>query len=327
MKLIDIVNKRRKRLVFPLMGYTGVQLTKTTIRENLFNAETYYRTISSLVGKFEPDVILPFMDVVLEADALGIKTQYPENDSPSLEEHPIKSFEDLNKYAIPNPRRDGRMPLYIELCRMMVNNLDDNVLKGAYIMGPYTLASQLVGTTELSIKTIDAPKFVESVVKFSKNIIIEYGRALINTGINIIFILDPFGNTISPSAFERFSGKYLKEIVGELDTITVLHICGNSNHLIERICATGVQGINIDSPVELAKIANRVPDDIVMIGNVSPVEVMLQLDAEGVKREVAKLLDSMQGIKNFILCTGCECPPATPLENIKAFMEMGRKYG
>ena len=38
------------------------------------------------------------------------------------------------------------------------------------------------------------------------------------------------------------------------------------------------------------------------------------------------LVESMQGQHNFILSTGCDLPQETPLENIRAFMDVGRAW-
>jgi uroporphyrinogen decarboxylase len=68
-----------------------------------------------------------------------------------------------------------------------------------------------------------------------------------------------------------------------------------------------------------------VDPDVVLIGNVDPVGVMLNGDADQVADAVRKLLDSMSDVENFILSTGCDLPYETPHENIDAFMDEGRR--
>ena len=104
----------------------------------------------------------------------------------------------------------------------------------------------------------------------------------------------------------------------------ILHICGDTSHLVKNMCATGAQGLSLDSPVDLARAAREVDPDVVLIGNIDPVGVMVQETPEGVRRAVRALLDSMEPYENFILSTGCDLPYETPFENIDAFMKEGR---
>jgi len=48
MRLIDVVRAHPERLVVPLMGFPGIQLTHSTIRQNLFNDELQARTVRAL---------------------------------------------------------------------------------------------------------------------------------------------------------------------------------------------------------------------------------------------------------------------------------------
>ena len=68
---------------------------------------------------------------------------------------------------------------------------------------------------------------------------------------------------------------------------------------------------------ESAKI---IPEDILLIGNIHPVKVMLDMDAEEVYMETSNLLHQMTAFQNFIIATGCDVPAKTSLNNIEAFM-------
>jgi uroporphyrinogen decarboxylase len=42
---------------------------------------------------------------------------------------------------------------------------------------------------------------------------------------------------------------------------------------------------------------------------------------EQVKQAAMNLLEKTSGYKNFVLSSGCDVPPHTPLENVQAFYE------
>jgi len=52
--------------------------------------------------------------------------------------------------------------------------------------------------------------------------------------------------------------------------------------------------------------------------------VMCQQNQGEVRQRVLDMRRSMRDQDNYILSTGCDIPPETPLENISAFMEAGK---
>ncbi|MEM2915007.1 MAG: uroporphyrinogen decarboxylase family protein, partial [Candidatus Bathyarchaeia archaeon] len=110
---------------------------------------------------------------------------------------------------------------------------------------------------------------------------------------------------------------------------TVYHICGNSMHLIDSILESNVGGLSLDSKyngVQLSEVAKKVPENVVIIGNISPTSVMTFGKPDEVRKEVIELLNEMKPYANFILSTGCDLPQKTPLLNISVFMNTARKY-
>jgi uroporphyrinogen decarboxylase len=145
----------------------------------------------------------------------------------------------------------------------------------------------------------------------------------------MICILEPSSMFVSLRAFKCFSGPYVRQIVDALhatpeDPMLLLHVCGNSKHLVKAMCDTGVQGLSLDAPMDMVTTIEAMPEDVVLVGNVDPVSVMVQSSPEQVTSETRDLLEAMAPYPNFILSTGCDLPPETSLANIDAFMRAGR---
>lgn len=320
--LRDIVDKASHRLVVPLMGFPGIQLTQSTIWQNGFNSELQYRTVKALVDRFKPDAVFSFMDLSVEAGAIGIPVVFPENESPNVEQHPVKKVEDLARFMDIDVCYDARVKAYVDVIKRIKNNLD--VLTGAYVIGPFTLSSLMMGATQIAMETIDQPELVKQVLQFATKTIIHYGELLVKAGADMVCILEPTATFLSPEAFGNFSGPFVKQIVEKLDTRPILHICGNTKNLIKVMCETGVQGLSLDAPVDFVEAIEQMPENVVLIGNVDPVSIMVNSTPDQVYQAVKSLLGRMEPFPNFILSTGCDLPPETKLENIQAFMEAGR---
>lgn len=322
MTLIERVTAHPGRMIVPLMAFPGTQLTHSTIWQNEFNARMQFKTIAALVERFQPDAAFFMMDLAVEAGAIGLPVVFPQHESPTVKQHPVHTIADLDQFRAIDVLYDGRVRTYISVMEQMAAALD--IIKGAYVIGPFTLAGLMMGATELAIATIENRDLVHAAATLATEVIIRYGRALVDAGADTVCILEPTATFISPRAFDEFSGHYVRQIFEALDTIGILHICGDTEHLIKPMCDTGAQGLSLDAPLDFPATIAQMPEDVVLIGNLDPVRVLTNCTPAEVKSATHALLDAMAPYPNFILSTGCDLPPETPLDNIAAFMEAGR---
>jgi uroporphyrinogen decarboxylase len=300
-------------------------LTRSTIRQNGFNAELHFRSIYKLADRIAPDAIFHMMDLSLEAGAIGLQVRYPLEESATVEIHPVRSVSDLDQYKVLDPLFDARLRSYIDTTRLMAERISGPLI-GAYVIGPFTLSGLLIGATEVAVATIEDPDLVLATLNFAEDVITRYARELVRAGADMVAILEPTATFLSPTAFTMYCGNYISRLVRRLDTMTVLHICGNTTGIIPAMAATGVQGLSLDGMVDLAAAAQRIPDDVVLIGNIDPVRVMLRGTEDEVRAEVRSLLDAMAPFPNFVISTGCDLPQETPIANILALVDETRRW-
>ncbi len=190
----------------------------------------------------------------------------------------------------------------------------------------------MMGADDTVISTVLDPDALHRLCHFTTERIQEYVQLLLAAGADVICILEPTAVMLSPEQFAAFSAVYIHHITTSFKysrASFVYHTCGNTMHLVEKMARAGVHGISLDSAdtgVDLAAVAARVPEDVAVIGNISPATTMRFGTAEDVRREVNALLEQMRPWPNFILSTGCDLPQETPLANIQAFMEAGRAW-
>jgi len=326
MRLIDIVRASQPhRLVVPLMGYPGAQLTHSTLKQNGFNSELHFRSVYKLVERFAPDMIFPMMDLSVEAGAIGLQIRYPLEESASVEFHPVQHVSDLDQYKVLDPMYDARVRSYLETMHFMARNLK-GVTRGTYVIGPFTLAGLMIGASQIAVATIEDPNLVYATLNYAEDVITRYAKELVNEGAELVAILEPTATFLSPKAYIQFSGNYIDRIARRLDAMTVLHICGDTTRLVPAMGQTQVQGLSLDSMVDFAQAALKIPPEMVLIGNIDPVSVMVNATPDGVYQATQTLLAQMAPFDNFVLSTGCDLPQETPLENLAAFMAAGRAW-
>lgn len=319
MRLVDWIQRAPHKMAAPLAGYPGMALTDSTMKQNEFNAELQARTLYKIVEQTRCDAVFTLMDLSVEGGALGLPVKFPLSDSATVEWHPVKKVGDLEQYKVVDPLYDARVWAYLEAVRILKRKVDVPI--GAYVIAPFTLAGLLMGANDIAVATVDKPAVVKATVNFTEGVIVSYARALTEAGADMICILDPTSVMLSPDSFREFCAPSLRNVVRHVAAPVVLHICGNTSHLVEPMCDTRIQGLSLDSLVPMPDIASRVPSNIAIIGNLDPTQEILRGTPADVKATTTEMLKSMRGYDNFIPSTGCDLPAATPMENICAFVD------
>jgi uroporphyrinogen decarboxylase len=100
-------------------------------------------------------------------------------------------------------------------------------------------------------------------------------------------------------------------------------VCGDTRrHLAAFALTAHVTGLSLDAAVDFATALDATPglSGKTLMGNVSPVDVLHRGTPGLVQETVGAIVRSMRG-RHFILSSGCDMVPDTPLENMDAFMQ------
>ncbi len=309
--------------VLPLMGVNGVKMTNTTLKQNLTDGKTQLKTLRALRDRFQPDGMCMLMDLTVEAEAMGLPVEMGENESPHVSGHDIKTMEDLEAVKSAWTGNGGRMDMYVEVVKNMA--ADNRGLTIPYVSGPFTLAGEMMGVNELTMNTILDPDLVKAFLPFTVEVISGYAKRLFDAGADMVCMLEPTAMMISPEQFDEFSLAPFREIQEKVDNQPlILHICGNTSHLIEKMGTSGAAALSVDWQIDMVDAIQKIPEDVLLIGNLDPVQVFLQGTPESVKADTTALMEKMKPYKNFVLSAGCDLPMETPDENLEAFMEAAR---
>lgn len=331
LQFLQKANQEKKRLVAPLVGFPGLKLVNSTIKLAQQNYYEHFKVLKAIKETFRPDAVFPLMDLSVEANALGRYTVFPIDDSATVVIEELTE-DDIQKIKRIDIKYDLRLLGYVKTVELMKLNFPENILIGAYVTGPYTLAGLLLGASNAAVLSITNPDYLSEICDIVIEKILDYVRLLISAGAQIICVLEPSAVMLGPEQFNNFSKKYVEKICKLCENTpiaVVYHICGNSMHLIEKMCESGVNALSLDSKeagMDLVEVAKKISENIVIIGNICPTGKILSGNQHDVIEEVEKLLNEMNPFPNFILSTGCDLPKEVPLENIKAFIHAGREY-
>ena len=85
--------------------------------------------------------------------------------------------------------------------------------------------------------------------------------------------------------------------------------------------ATGAAAYHFGNKCRMEEVIRDVPPTALAMGNIDPVSVFKDGTSDTMRQTVNDLLGRMKDYPNFVLSSGCDTPPFTPLSNIDAFFE------
>lgn len=309
--------------VAPLAGFPGIALTHTTVLQNLTDPSVQTETIAALQESAEFDVVFPMMDLTAEAEAFGAKVDWELDELPAVTGTLVETMEDAESLSVPVIGQWNRLDVFVKTCRNLKSRFPDKEV-WAYALGPFSIAGRLMGMTEIAVSLKLEPETVHTVLKKCSSLLLAYTEALLDTGADGLMILEPASGMLGRADADEFSNAYIKKIVDQIHAkgkTAALHNCGNIDHLVESLCATGIDVLHIGSVSKPAEIYPRLPERVFLMGNLDPTNIFLRGTPEDVKRAAVNLLDRMADCERFGISTGCDLPPGVPMGNIMAFSD------
>ena len=263
-------------------------------------------------------VRIPYCLTVL-VEAMGCEINMgTKNRQPSVTAHPYPK--DLEGAAIPEDLlQRGRIPAVLEAIKIIREKVGPDVPIIGGMEGPITIASDLVSVKSFmkwSIKKID---LFEQALDLATEAAIKYANAMVEAGADIISVADPVASPdlMSPDSFKQYLMARLQKFSSSVDSVTILHICGNVNPILSYMADCGFEGLSVEEKVGSPKKAKEVIGNRArFVGNISSPFTLLPGPVEKIKAEAKQALE--EGVD--VLAPGCGIAPMTPLENIKAMV-------
>jgi uroporphyrinogen decarboxylase len=308
----------------PFVGVHGGYLTGHSADEYLNDRQLIIDGVSKAIEQYDPDGIPVLFDLQIEAEVLGCELKWSSENPPAVVSHPLSGDKKLEDLKIPEVT-DGRIKVALEASRKLREMYPDIALYGL-ITGPFTLAMHLLGT-DLFMKLFEDPESIHQLMDFCKDVGEAMAEYYIDTGCDVIAVVDPMTSQIDPDTFENFVKPYVRSIfdyVREKGAKSSFFVCGHAQQNIEVMCKCKPDNISIDENIPLDYVKDLALNHNVSFGgNLQLTVVLLMGDPVDCQKNALECMD-IGANKGFILAPGCDLPMKTPVENIRAVSEMVR---
>jgi len=300
----------------PFIGVHGASLIGVNATEFLHSADHIVNGISKAVELYQPDGIPVLFDLQLEAELLGCRLNWADENPPAVISHPLLEGKLIENLLIPE-KHQGRMPLVIEATQRLRAKYPDLALYGL-IAGPFTLALHLLGT-DIFMKLFEEPEYVSKLFVFCEKVAKKMADYYIEAGCDVIAVVDPMTSQIDPVTFETFVSPPMTEIFKHIrakGALSSFFVCGHAQQNIEVMCGCKPDNISIDENIPLDYVRDiALRHKISFGGNLQLTVVLLMGTPEDVAFNTLDCLD-LGGKLGFVLAPGCDVPMATPPENL-----------
>ena len=313
----------------PVLSFPCVSLLGITVRELISDSELQAKGMKAVADNTDAAASVSFMDLSVEAECFGAKVVVSDDEVPTVNGRIINDMDEAEALEIP-AIGSGRTQIYIDAIKKACEMITDRpVLAG--MIGPFSLAARLLDVSEIMMDCYDDPDMVHLVLEKVTSFLIEYAKAYKAAGANGIVMAEPVAGLLSPTLEEEFSSPYVKRIadaIQEDEFILIYHNCGdNVPKMLDSILTTGCAAYHFGNSVDMEKdIIAQVPENIVVMGNIDPAGVLRMGTPDLVKETTTALMERCCKYANFVLSSGCDIPPMTPWDNIRAFFEASGEY-
>lgn len=267
--------------------------------------------------------VAPF-DMGIEASALGAEMNYYAHAEgilyPTIKTKVITTIEEVDKVVPPSDVTSaGRVGLVADALKMMKEGVGSEVAIGSWVLGPFTLAGQILELDVLLKNAFKKPDLVNQLCDTLAGFLIDIVKVYKAAGADYITVREMGAPTdiLSPRMFDGLIKPHLKRVLDGIEGPKVLHICGDTNPIVEMMAQCGANAISVDQKNRLAETREKLGSDAVIFGNYDPYGMLVQGTPEQVREGALKCIEDGASA----VWPGCDIWPTVPPENMNVLVE------
>ena len=281
------------------------------------------------VKRYSLDMAWVHVDDWIEYEAMGDRLRFSYDNVPVCEEYAVKGEEDLDKLEIPDPSRDGRIPILLKGINLLSQEIGDEIMICGRVASAFSGMLLLRGL-EQGLKDLYLNKrLVEKLLEIAHEVAKISAEAQIEAGAHALWIGDCLASSriISPRFQEIYSLPYLRKIVEFVKNIGGISIIFTDERDLARFekeAETNPDVHAVGTGLSIKEVKERLGDKECLFGNVDPINPLLQGSILAVSKAVEECIREGAPGGGFILSTGeCVCRE-TPEQNLYAYVKAAK---
>lgn len=285
------------------------------------------------VEKYGYDGVLVDIDTVTLAGAVGVPVDFPIHEPARSYLGNLFKLEEVRSLKPVRIEDYKYIQIWLEAVQMLKTYFKDEIyIRGNCDQAPFSLASMMRGSQNWMMDLMLAEgSLINELLDYCTDATSQFIELMAQTGCDMVSNGDsPAGpEMISPKMYEQFALPFEKKIVDVAHKAGLhytLHICGNTDTILDKMLKSGADAFELDYKTEIQKVFDMYHHKATFIGNIDPSGVLALGTVDMVRQKTRELLNKYKTSNRFILNAGCAIPPDTPEENLKAMIEVARGF-
>jgi uroporphyrinogen decarboxylase len=270
------------------------------------------------------DAAIIFADLLLPLEVMGLPFRFEAGEGPVIEK-PVRTSVDVNSLRTD---RAADLGYVAESIRLVTRHFGHRLPCIGFCGAPFTLASYMiegggsrhyVNTKKMMYNDLQAwDQLMDKLVA----VLAEYTAEQVRAGADVVQVFDSWVGCLSVEDYRRFTLPRTTQLVQALKKtgVPVIYFGTDSTTLLPAMQETQADVIGLDWRVPLDAGWKLLGDRGAVQGNLDPIALFApQAD---IRARVADILRRANGKPGHIFNLGHGIVPETPVENVKALLEM-----
>lgn len=310
----------------------AVKLAGVKYWEYATNPKIVAKAQMGAIRKYRLDFAWIHIDDWIEYEAMGNEIRYFDAAVPTCERYVVEEESDLGNLRMPDPYRDGRIPVLIKAIETVLEASQGRILvcgrAASAFSGMLLLRGLEKGLKDLYVN----PKLCEELLKISHEVAEIMVTAQIEAGAHAIWVGDCLATSrlIPPRFHELYALPYQGKLINFVKKLGGIPILFTDEKKLERLIRESESNpdvMGIGTGINLGEAKQAIGEKVCLFGNIDPVQVLLYGSKEEVAGAARSCIEAAAPGGGFILATGeCVCRD-TPEANIHEMVREAETYG
>ncbi len=280
------------------------------------------------VDALDVDAAIVFADLLLPLEAMGLGVEFVSGDGPRIDP-PVRSAAAVRRLETGRAAELGYVGESIALAR---EHLGGRVPVIGFVGAPFTLASYMIegGSSRYYARSKGLmwgePAVWQELMERIVEVLVPYAASQVAGGAAAIQVFDSWVGALSPSDYERFVLPHSRDLIRRIraEGVPVIHFGTGNGAYLELFRKAGGDVLGLDWRVEIGSAWDRVGPDVAVQGNLDPIALLAPVSE--LRAKVHAVLDGAAGRPGHIFNLGHGIIPETPVEHVRAVVQMVRDY-
>ena len=280
------------------------------------------------VEALDVDAAIIFADLLLPVEPMGLKLKFVEGEGPVID-NPVTTSADVDALSISDTDDLGYVGESIQLA---VRALAGRVPVIGFVGAPFTMASYMIegGPSRTFLKTKTMMYRDETLWRRLMGKLVDvlgsYALMQISAGARSIQVFDSWIGALGSDDYVRYASQYSRALIERIRSggVPVIHFGTGTGGYFKELHAAGGDVLGIDWRVNIDQAWMDISYRSAIQGNMDPAALFAPLPE--LKARVHELLRRTGSRPGHIFNLGHGILPETPVENVKAVVEMVRDF-